>query len=233
MSIDTKTSKTVIILSALLIIIITSIIFCYTQSYYKNFVRGERCFKQDKYDQALTYFISAFEEKPKNLEVSQYIVWTYAKLNRQQDVAKALQIMSEIDPGNWEAKKWLGDTYYGLDNFAKAEECYKDLLLVNRDFSLSMKLAEVLVWQKKYTEAIPVLKELLQQRPNDYQLIEFLADVYSWQKEYDEAIMLYKQLLSEGSTSKEIALKLAEILRFAGRDAEAAKIYNQYLKGVK
>lgn len=218
------------ILSTLTILVSTTFIFHLTQSYYKDYVRGRRYYKNSRYQHALGYFASAVEIRPRSLEAIQYLVWTYAKLDRQDGVARTLKKMSDVDPGNLSTKKWLGDTYYGLSDFPNAEQYYKELLSTEKTFIVQKKLAEVLIWQEKYEEAMPILNELIQKKPKDRKLIELLADVYSWQKEYADAAELYKRLLSKDKGAANIAFKLAEVLVWQEKYEEALPILNDLVR---
>jgi len=231
MSIYTKTSKAVIILSALLIIIITSIIFYCTQSYYKNFVRGERYYNTGHYEKSLVYFESAFKYCPERIDLLQYLAWNYSKVGRQNKVAEILTTMTQINSDDIKSEKWLADTYYGLSDYAKAEEIYRNILKKHEYREVRRTLAEVLVWREKYFQAIPMLKSLLDENQDDLKLIELLADVYSWQKEFVSAIDMYNKLLTmalNGEDEKRITLKLAEVYRYNGQNEKAIKLYEKF-----
>ena len=233
MSNKTKMDIVIEVLTTVMLIIVFTLLFQYTQIYYKNFIRGERHFKKAKYQKSLPYLVNAFKARPESLETAQYLVWTYQRLDREKEMAEALKAMAKINPEDYKSKNWLADTYYGMNDYESAEQYYRELLTAKEDFTVRRKLAEVLLWQQKYDQAIPFLKKLLHQKPEDYQLTELLADAYSWKNDYDAAITLYKLVISKTEPSKEIKWKLAEALRYAGRDAEATEIYNQYLRGAE
>jgi predicted Zn-dependent protease len=143
-----------------------------------------------------------------------------------------LEKFSQINQSDIKNIEWLGDTYYGLKKYDLAQRYYQSFLENKpNSYNVRKKLAEVLVWQKNYQDAFPILQAQLKDRPQDSQTKELLADVYAWSKDYDNAIKLYKELLENktGSDKKDLALKLAETLRYAGKNAEAIELYKKYI----
>lgn len=222
----TKTRKIAIVLTALSVITIATLIFHHTQSFYKDFARGRRFFKKTRYQKALIYLTSAANTKPDSPESLRYLVSTYEKLGREKDVLEKLQALSQLGQDDLETKRWLADIYYGLGDFAKAEESYRQLLSSKRDPLIQRKLAEVLAWQKRYDQSVNILEQL----PENQENIELLADVYTWSENYDKAIMLYSRLIASKEANPDIILKLADTLRLAKRDKEAIVLYKQYIR---
>ncbi len=225
--------KLVLSLVTIAIIAGTTAIFQSTQSFYKDFAQGERYFRYRKYSKALPYFVSAYNLNPTSPEVLAYLLWTYQNLGMKKETGIILAALYKSDPENIAVLEQLADVYYSQSGFAQAEDMYRKILEIKDSFSVRRKLAEVVVWQKKYKEAVPLLEELMKEKPDDYKLIEFYADVSSWAKEYEKAISAYRELLSSGHGSRGTVLKLAEVLRFAGKDEEAVSVYDEYLKGEK
>lgn len=215
-----------------LIISATTFVFQYTQYHYKNYSLGTRYFKQGKYHQALLYLTRAHNVQPNNIKTVKYLVLAHKKSGNKAYALKLLENLTETAAEDPETKQWLGDTYFGLDDCVNAEKYYRQSLLMEFDASVQRNLAEALICQKKYNQAIAILKQLIRQKPKEYEATELLADVYFWNKEYDKAIRLYYDLMSstDRPDNKDILLKLADIMRYAGRDKEAISLYNQYLE---
>ena len=168
---NAKKALFIILLFALSIVIATSALFHGTQGFYKNFVRAKRFFDTGHYEKSLVYFESAFKYCPDKIDLLQYLAWNYSKVGRLNKVAEILTTMTQIDSDDIKPEKRLADTYYGLNDYGKAEEIYRNI---------KRSLAEVLVWQEKYSQAIPMLKSLLDENQDDLKLIELLDDVYNW-----------------------------------------------------
>lgn len=224
-----------VILSAftLTTIVATTFIFQHTQSFYKYFTQGNKHFEQERYYEALPFLISAFKMEPQNMKAATLLLWNYEKLGMKKEAKNMLNVIWKANPEDLKITEELGDAYYSLSNYNRAEELYRRILEENSKRDIKRKLAEVLVWQKKYSEAIPILEQLKIKRLRDFEFLAHLADVYSWAKEHDKAIKLYKKLLSHNYNIEDITLKLADELRYVGRDEEAIELYNRYLKRKK
>ena len=221
--------RIIVFLSAIIIISLTTVVFNYTQSFYKAFVQGKRYFKEAKYAQSLPYFISALRARPDNMEAAKYLFLNYQKLGMAEKALDVLKAIWAKNPDDVSIMEELADFYYDLGEYAQAEELYRNIIKIEPSFEAKRKLAEVLAWQKKYGEAIVIFTELTEEKPQNLKLVELLADIYSWTKKYDESIELYKELLSKNYHSEDVTFKLAETLRFSGRDEEAVKYYYKYL----
>lgn len=220
-----------ILLLSLSIVIATSVVFHRTQGFYKDFVRAKRFFNAGSYKKSLVYFESAFTHCPDRMDLLQYLAWNYSKVGRQNKVAGILTTMTQINSDDIESEKWLADTYYGLNDYGKAEDIYRDILKKHEDREVRRSLAEVLVWREKYSQAIPILENLLDKNQGDLKLIELLADVYGWQKEFASSIDMYNKLLAmalKGEDRKRISLKLAEVYRYNGQNEDAIKLYEKF-----
>jgi tetratricopeptide (TPR) repeat protein len=194
-------------------------------------VRAKRFFDTGHYEKSLVFFESAFKYCPNRIDLLQYLAWNYSKVGRQNKVAEILTTMIQINSDDIKSEKWLADTYYGLKDYAKAEEIYRNILKRYNDPNAKRTLAEILVWREKYSQAIPMLKSLLDENQDDLKLLELLADVYSWQKQFTSSIDVYNKLLTmslKREDRKRVSLKLAEVYRYNGQNEEAIKLYEKF-----
>lgn len=221
--------KLTLSLSIILIIFLTTVIFNSTQSFYKAFALGKYYFDKSQYQKAVPYFVSALRISPCNTRAARYLLWTYEKLCMKAELKEVADAMLRCNPKDPRLLLQLADSYYWLSDYKAAEDLYHRLSAEKPDFDVERKLAEVLSWQKKYDEAIPLLERLVKNYPQNFELTELLADVCSWAKKYDRSVELYRKLMASGYGPKENALKLADALRYAGRNAEAVEVYNKYL----
>ena len=227
------TRKIVLSLSIIAIIALSNYAFHATQTFYKIFNRGERHYLKGEYTESLPFFVEAFNMQPDDLRTGTYLLWNYERLGMRKKATHVLEVMAKHNPDDLMLKEQLADFYYHLLDYKKAEGVYRFILKEDDTFNIRRKLAEVLVWQKEYPQAITILEDLIKKDPRNLELTELLADVYSWSGEFNESIKLYKKLLAKNYHEEDIVLKLAETLRFAGRDDEAIKLYNEYLKNNK
>lgn len=230
MEISVHARKIILSSFTVFIIFLTTAIFHQTQTFYKVFARGSRYFEKQRYYKALPFLTMAFKMEPQNSRAATYLLWSYVKSGMNSKARNVLADMQTMSSKGPEFIKNLADAYYALKEYPQAEELYRQILAQREDPDAEMKLAEVLAWQKKYDEAIPILEKLIKSNPGNLKLTELTADAYSWSKRYNQAVELYKKLETRGCNSKEILLKLADALRFSGRDEEAIKLYEKYLK---
>lgn len=81
-------------------------------------------------------------------------------------------------------------------SFKEAEEIYRKILSGKSDDLLQFKLASVIVWQKRYKEAIPILERLVTTYPADIQLKRHLAQTLTSAGEHDKALELWRATLN-------------------------------------
>lgn len=230
MKIDSMIKRAIFSVAAVAVIVIIFFILTYTESSDKFFKRGLKYFRQERYHEALPFFISAFNMDGKNTNAAVFLLRTYEALGMKEAARQMLDVVWETTPQDMTIAEELADFRYSLSEYLPAEELYRSILTKKPTDGVKRKLAEVLVWQKKYDEAGRILGELTKKKPTDLDLAEFAADVFVWAKKYDVAVEIYKKLLLHGYHNEEIVLKLADALRFAGRNDEAIQIYNEYLK---
>ena len=209
----------------------TTLIFHLTQESYKAFHQGRRLYEAERFDEAAGHFLLAYKTDDMNEQKLFYLVDTHVKLGRNKEIRDALEVYISRDPHNMERALQLAGVYYKLGNYASAGKIYAQWWGKEgvSDTVLS-DYADVLVWQKKYEEAIPLLAELHTKHPENLEVTEKLADVSSWTKKYSEAISLYAELEKAGVTTRELYTKWADALRFAGHDEEAMEVYKKVVK---
>jgi len=203
--------EAVLCVLALAVIATTTAVFHHTKSSLKDFTKGKNFFKQGRNIMALVYLNSASAAEPNNEEILLYLASTYDKLGRKEDVLEMLEAIHKIDSKNLKIKKWLADTYYEKNEFAKAEKLYQQSLAEQYDQHLQMRLAEVQAWQKKYGKAVITLEQITRQNPNNTKAMKLLADIYIWNKKYDRAFDILTELHKKYPQDNSISLRYAMI----------------------
>ena len=223
--------KIILPLATLAVIVCTSLVFQLTQNFYMDLIVGEKYYKDGQYDKALPYFLEAYSGAPQNIKAAVYLLWTYQRLGLKEESNELLKEIWQYNPQDTKIMIQLADGLYGISNYSGAEELYRAALRIQGSANVKRKLAEVLVPQKKYGEAIVLFNELALENPEDLELKEYLADIYSWNGNYNEAVELYKKIY-ELSPAKDPALlkKTADVLKWSKRNEEAAVYYKKYLQ---
>ncbi|MDD3295821.1 MAG: tetratricopeptide repeat protein [Candidatus Omnitrophica bacterium] len=221
--------KIILSLTVILIVSVTAYIFNYTQKPYMQFSQGLRSYREHDYKKALPYFRYFYQTNPDNLENIFYLLQVYEKLDMQDDSIFLLEHLQAVKPRDVKLAEYLGDIYYSMDEYDKAEKVYRKILGEKRSVEVMRKLAQVLAWQKKYDQAVIALEYVISRDNGDGESRELLADIYVWVKDYDKAVALYKKLLLNKDESKDVLYKLAQALRFSGKNEEAIGVYKEYL----
>jgi tetratricopeptide (TPR) repeat protein len=217
-------------LAIVLIATAVTLVFNYTQFSYKALHRGEGLFYKGRFEEAEGLFISALQANPRNLDAAFYLLAVYEKLGFREKARELLKLLSRSNPADSRVAERLGDLYYRDSDYAVAETLYHQALAINKYASpeLKRKLAEVMLWQKEYPQALPLLEELHYLQPRDVRISVLLADAYLWGGYPSQAAVLYRSIISSGSRSQSIMLKFADSLRLSGKDEEALRWYEEY-----
>lgn len=224
-----RRKKIILSLSVIAIIFCTSFIFNQTQNFYKASIQGKRYFLQGEYQQALPYLTLAAKINPNDQKNLLLLLQAYANTDNKDKAKELASSLVERKTDKIEDIERIADVYYKIADYPMAEKLYRQILVKKETLNIKKKLAEVLIWQKKYGEGICLVKNLIKEQNQDLNLVLLLADVYSWAKKYGQAIKIYNYLLAKEFEAKLIMLKLADALRLSGRNQEAIELYNKYL----
>lgn len=134
-------------------------------------------------------------------------------------------------PNSLKVKYYLGDTYFSIKEFDKAEVNYKSVIEEGlndyREKSLS-KLSEIYLQNNRPKEAIPYL-ELLSKEAYEAENILFaqsnLMNVYYDTENYTKAVSLAKKVLENSTINPDLELDAQKIIArtaFANEDLETA-----------
>lgn len=89
----------------------------------------------------------------------------------------------------------LVQTYLLAENYDKAYEHLKTIIELDQgNLNAQLKMAFILVDQKKYKEAIPLLETILSQTPESDRVRFYLGAVYEEVKDYRAAIQQFKEI---------------------------------------
>ena len=163
----------------IVIVVFTALLFQRTQGFESQFKAGERLYQEKSYSKALSAFSAAHASNPVDEKTSWYLYLTYSKLDRKREAEAQLAGLQwqKIKDSNILAE--LGSLHYSRNSFGEAAHCYAASLALKENPDIRRQYAEVLVWQKKYTQALPELDRILAVHPAERKLRELKADVLS------------------------------------------------------
>ncbi len=162
-----------------------------------SFYIGKANYENEYYGDAIKHLDIAAKEDPTNAEIPYMIARAYADMLNYKQAVPYFQKAIELNPSQ---SRWLYELalmYYGMHDdqnslkymLAAAEKGYK------RDNEYLENLGIAYLNAKKFDEGTAILKEALQRRPTDMNLLNMLAEAHYDAKKYVEAIDYWDQIL--------------------------------------
>lgn len=200
----------------------------------KHLEKGRQYLKEKKFSEARIEFRNALLLDKKLAAATFGLAEASLGLNNIQEAFDALQVTTDLDPKNLEAKIRLGNIYLQFvreaNNVTKAEEYARDVLEADANNIEGYILrASVRTSQKKWTEAEADLKRALELNPKRIESYLSYARYYQERGKLDtdkarldgEAEKLYKQAISIDGKSSLAHLALADFFYSNQRLEEA------------
>jgi tetratricopeptide (TPR) repeat protein len=162
------------------------------------FYLAKAFYEKEDLGNAIKYFEFAAKEAPQNAEIPYTIARAYADMF---NYGKAVDYFQKAIAMNPTQSRWIYEMaliYYAIPD---EQNSLKYMLLAGekgykKDNEYLQNLATAYVNAGKPAEGIGMLKELLQKRPSDINIINMLAESYYDIKKYDEAIIYFDQILA-------------------------------------
>jgi tetratricopeptide (TPR) repeat protein len=166
---------------------------------------GKSYYEKEDLGNAIKYFGFAAKEDPANAEIPYTIARAYADMMNYKDAIAYFLKAIELNPNN---ARWIYETaliYYAVPD---EQNSLKYMLMAGdkgykKDNEYLQNLATAYVNAGKPEEGINMLKDLLEKRPSDINIINMLAECYYDSKKYDDAIAYYDKLMQIDSKDAE------------------------------
>jgi tetratricopeptide (TPR) repeat protein len=230
---DVTIRKLIVSLAVVIIVFGTTAVFHLTQASYKAFSAGENLFRHGHFEEALPFFLTANQIKPRDVKAGIYLARTYKILKFDDKARSVMESLFVSNSKDAAIVLEMGDAYVSIGDFGQAEKLYRSalgLILVSPvRLKTEIRLAEVMAWQKRYEESIAMLEGLYKKHPRNFKVMETLADIYSWSHDYERSIALYEKMISMSPRNRRVMPKIAEVLRYAGRYEESLEVFKRYL----
>ena len=159
---------------------------------------GKANYDREFYGDAIKHLDIAATEDPKNAEVPYMVARAYADMMNFKQAVTYFQKAIALDPAQ---NRWIYEMalmYYGMHDdqnslkymLEAAEKGYK------RDNEFLENLGIAYINVKKFNEGLEILKEALNRRPTDMNLLNMIAEACYDAKKYDDAINFWDQILA-------------------------------------
>lgn len=143
--------------------------------------------------------------------------------------AKKKQELKHKEELDWKARVAHAHTQVYLHRYEDAEEEYRKLLEKDPHAThVKIDLATLFYYQKKYSEALDLLKTIPDQEKSDKQLI-LTADIYLSKSDYQKAETLYLEYLNKHPNDQSAIIKLAKLFSWEKKYGMAIELYRNFL----
>ena len=181
---------------------------------------------------AIKYYQFAAKENPQNADIPYNTARAYADMFNYQQSVEYFQKAIALNPNQ---SRWIYEMaliYYAIPDNPNAlkymleagEKGYK------KDNEYLMNLAVAYLNAGKAQEGIAILKDMLQKRPSDTNIIGMLAEAHYDVKKYDEAISFYDQLLSINKSDAESLYMIGMSFQKKGEKQKGQALCDEAIK---
>lgn len=117
------------------------------------------------------------------------------KLDKAQDAFRGLNVAAGIKPNDYEVNYYLGLAYYKNNEFERASQNFKRVLMINPEASnINSTLGLSLYKANHYRESLPYLKRALDENPENKEAFFSLADAMNESGYGDKAMKIFMHL---------------------------------------
>lgn len=164
---------------------------------------GKVYYEMEDYGKAIQYLTQAGKENPTVAEVPYLLAKSYADMMNFKGAIPFFLKALELDPKqpNWAYE--LGLSYYAIHDDANAltyiqkaaEVGYKK----DNDYMENLAIAHLNVGQ--FDQGISILKEALDRRPSDFNLLNMLAEAFYGKAKFADAVEYWDRILTYDKTN--------------------------------
>jgi tetratricopeptide (TPR) repeat protein len=162
------------------------------------FFIGKAAYEQENYGEAIKYLNEAAKEDAQNGEIPYMIARSYADMMNYKTAIPFFQKAVELKPDDSRLIYELALIYYAMQD---DKNSLKYMLLAGekgykRDNEYLENLGVAYLNAGETDKGLAIMKEILQRRPSDMNVLNMLAEACYDAKKYDEAIGYWDQVLA-------------------------------------
>lgn len=183
-----------------------------------------------RYKKAIEYLDKILFLDKNNVDALDWKGHCYACLHNKLESMKCYDLAFKLLPDSDELMIRKASSYYILDEFELAINCFKNVFNPNSPdtFLLDMMASSYLYWDK-YSEALFYFKEILKINNNDSNAYVGIGIVYQFQEDHDVAIKYFDIALSIDSENIKALSCKADSLLAKGDFSESLECLNKIL----
>ena len=194
------------------------------------FELGRLQFSSENFRASVDLFGRFLELRPWMAQAYWMKARAHVELAEVDEAVQTLKDSLEYDEDNVENLKFLGKLYEQTGKFDQAQALYSRLLDENSDPDTQYRLALLLSEQRKFAEAVAVLKDLSENFPRNLPIKIALGRAYRGQKKYALAADVFRDVLGIDPSHFRASYELAETLVQLGQREEALERFLKLLE---
>jgi tetratricopeptide (TPR) repeat protein len=192
--------------------------------------RGDQCYANKRYNEALELFNKAFEINPKYTQVLHCRSKTLYQLERYNESLDSIEKALEVDDNNPQYLICKGRILYNMRRFEDAATFYNRILEINpRNLKALEWLSEALYRLKNFDETLSIINQYLEIDSENFEAWKSHAFVLETLGRFEEAIESYDKALAIKPDDLDTWRKRAHSLYKLGRCEEAIEFYDKAL----
>ena len=185
-----------------------------------------------EYDSAIENLNSVLKYEKSNTQATSMLINAYINQKRYDDALRTIDNALTYNPGNEGLLYKKAATLETYQHYAEAAQISKDLLKKypeKRNYLLSFVEQSLAAGRQSlayddYSSTTTILKEVLEQQPDNLDALNYLINIETAFKQYDSAIAYTDQALRYYPDSKDLLFKKASVYADAHRYKDAYAI---------
>jgi tetratricopeptide (TPR) repeat protein len=217
-----------------------------------NYEKGRSLFEEDKYEEAITYYLLALEnvngtinqeeiEDEDSQEDGQYnnfknniyndLSESYYQLREYELSLKHIELALNIKPNRYFEYINLGNALYSLDRNDEAELNYIEALNLNKDAIYAIYgLGSLYFDNGNYEDALVEFEKYMEYESTDMDAIMYMIDCYSELSMNEEGLIFINEMLANNSDDIYLLVTKGELLSLTKSYEEVVKYYLELLR---
>jgi tetratricopeptide (TPR) repeat protein len=189
----------------------------------RHFIDGVTLDAKERYAEAILEYQEVLRNEP-NAATYYAISRDYALLGKMLRASEAGKSAVELDSTKIAYRENLASIYLSLFQQDLAIQEYETIVHIDSNYTAGWYNLARLYQQRQPLKALEVYERLLDNSPDDWEILLQAADVSSSLSQYDKAADFYKRMLAIDPSNRPLQRQLAETYSKAGKIDEAVKL---------
>ena len=200
--------------------------------HHSNYILGKSYYQQENYGQSNKYFLAASKEEPNNAEIPYLMARSYVDMDNYKMAVQYYEQALAKDTAN---AKWYYETafiYFGVPDAKKSVQYFEKAIskgyhATNDDWE---NVANAYVAAGQTDKGLQLLKELLEKKPADMDLLWNVANASFKMKKYDDAIACWDKMREYDNTNAEALYMIGLSYQKKGENAKGQQICDKAIE---